>query len=241
MSSQPADSVRIASSNHLKRQIAQYSVAATVAGVSVLALTTPAIGEVVVTKKTIPIPVGSAAMPEPVGVSLANNGVNDLLFSLTQDSMDPDRALFVAADGVASAGTFNPYATAMMRGAKIGPGITFESGGALVEFSATSNGYKFCRGYWNSNPAGGFRACGNPKNKYLGVRFLLNGQTHYGWVRLTVATNSDRNGPPLTATITGYAYETVPNTAIKAGTAATASAEVQVPEEIKNQPGRSAC
>lgn len=45
---------------------------------------------------------------------------------------------------------------------------------------------------------------------YLGLSFQLNGETHYGWAQLSVAG--------ITATLTGYAYETIPGTAIKAGT-----------------------
>jgi hypothetical protein len=54
----------------------------------------------------------------------------------------------------------------------------------------------------------------NVKNRYLGVRFKIKGQAHYGWARLNVQVQL-----PLTisATLTGYAYETVPNKAIIAG------------------------
>jgi len=45
------------------------------------------------------------------------------------------------------------------------------------------------------------------KNKYLGVRFLINGQTHEGWVRLTLAPK----GADISGAITGYAFDTVPN------------------------------
>ena len=98
----------------------------------------------------------------------------------------------------------------------------------LVELSASSGVNKYCKGFWGSNPKYYLGVgCGEPNNEYVGVRFLLNGQTHYGWIRLTVTTSPDPNGPPLTAKITGYAYETVANKAIKAGTAATAAAEVR--------------
>ena len=64
----------------------------------------------------------------------------------------------------------------------------------------------------------------DPQNRYLGVKFLINGQTHFGWVRLTVKSDKLLS---ITATITGYAYETVPNKPIFAGTAAgTAAATV---------------
>jgi hypothetical protein len=53
------------------------------------------------------------------------------------------------------------------------------------------------------------------KNRYLGLKFHLNGEVHYGWARLSV--KSLAGNPPLGATLTGYAYETIPNKAIITG------------------------
>lgn len=51
-------------------------------------------------------------------------------------------------------------------------------------------------------------------DKYLGVKFLISGQVHEGWIRLTM-TNSFGD---VKGTITGYAYETVANeTGLAAG------------------------
>ena len=72
---------------------------------------------------------------------------------------------------------------------------------------------------------------GNPKNRYLGVRFRIDGQIHYGWVRLTVLTQPTGT---WSATITAYAYETVPNKAIKAGTAEEPKAEARGSGEYSN-------
>ena len=48
---------------------------------------------------------------------------------------------------------------------------------------------------------------------YAGFRFMIDGETHYGWARIEV--HSDRT--KITATLTGYAYETVPNRGIVTG------------------------
>ena len=45
------------------------------------------------------------------------------------------------------------------------------------------------------------------KNRYLGLKFKINGKFHFGWARLTVSTANKR----ISATLTGYAYETIPN------------------------------
>jgi hypothetical protein len=49
---------------------------------------------------------------------------------------------------------------------------------------------------------------------FLGVRFLINGETHYGWVRISATA-----GPKVSlfATITGYAYNTVANQGLVMG------------------------
>jgi hypothetical protein len=54
----------------------------------------------------------------------------------------------------------------------------------------------------------------NVKNRYLGIKFSIDGETHYGWARL--------NASPGHATLTGYAYETEPNKPIPAGAFETA-------------------
>jgi len=53
------------------------------------------------------------------------------------------------------------------------------------------------------------------KNRYLGFQFIIGGQTHYGWARLAVTQRAKRHG--IQATLTGYAYETIPNKPIIAG------------------------
>lgn len=238
MSTQPTSSAKRAFSRDLDRNAALYSLVAAAAGVSLLALAQPAAGEVVVTKKTIHIPVVPRSMPEPVRISMANNGVDNFSFILSSAGV---RELLVGGlnpgqnrshNQILADGDFYGKALALQRGAEIGPAgpsSYFSSFFPLVEGTNTSNGNFFSRGYWG----------GNRKNSYLGVRFLINGQTHYGWIRLTVTTNVKSGKPSLEATITGYAYETVANKPIKAGTAAIATAEIRVPQKMQHQTGPS--
>jgi hypothetical protein len=53
----------------------------------------------------------------------------------------------------------------------------------------------------------------NTSKKFLGLRFLINGEVHYGWARFSVSTQYW----PIRAKLTGYAYETEPDKAILAG------------------------
>lgn len=52
-------------------------------------------------------------------------------------------------------------------------------------------------------------------NKFLGLRFAINGQTHYGWARISTRGNGTTR--QRTIRLSGFAYETTPNKAILAG------------------------
>jgi hypothetical protein len=234
VSNHPTHSAEKTSTSLLNRQIGMYSLAAAVASVSMLALAEPASGEVVITRKTIHVPIHPYLMPDPTKISMAGNGVDNFSFVLASVSFDGGLRSFQAfgatqSDGVIAGGTYFAEALPLTRGAKIGPSANFFFGPEidLVEGTNTSNGVFYSRGYWK----------GNLTNRYLGVRFQLNGQTHYGWVRMTVTSNVNLNKPTLEATITAYAYETVPNKPILAGTAKSAAATEDKPTATLQVPG----
>lgn len=52
------------------------------------------------------------------------------------------------------------------------------------------------------------------RNRYLGLKFKIDGVFHYGWARLTFVTTTNKG---FSAALTGYAYETTPNKGIVAG------------------------
>jgi hypothetical protein len=60
------------------------------------------------------------------------------------------------------------------------------------------------------------------------LKFLIKGQVHYGWARLTLTVKY-----PISATLTGYAYETVPNKAIVTGKTQGPDAEGPDVEQIE--------
>jgi hypothetical protein len=75
------------------------------------------------------------------------------------------------------------------------------------KFYSGSNTAQFWKGPWANGGKGS-------TNRYLGLKFKISGQFHYGWARLTVVTPAHGG---WTATLTGYAYETVANKGILAG------------------------
>jgi hypothetical protein len=200
-----------------------------------LALAQPAEGEVVVTKKTIPIPFVPFGSKENVEISMANNGIENFAFQLYSDTDGiSDRGLNAwgesRPDGVVCGGDFYAKALALPRGAKIGPNDNcFSNDDVLIEATESGNSSRYSRGYWGVKV----------KDHYLGVRFPINGETHYGWIRLTVTIDLKPHGPFMSAKITAYAYETEANTPILAGTTEDAAAEIQLPESIQKQSGPS--
>jgi hypothetical protein len=106
-------------------------------------------------------------------------------------------AIPVAGNGVEGKLGFlgTHLASALNQGARIGPAQPF-SGQLMIRTSMGSTGQ------WR-----------NATNRYLGLKFRISGQVHFGWARLSVQIKSAR----VTALLTGYAYETVPDTAIIAG------------------------
>jgi hypothetical protein len=62
--------------------------------------------------------------------------------------------------------------------------------------------------------ASGSHGWGNAGERYLGLKFYIGKEIHYGWARLNVSV-SHFNG--IVATLTGYAYETIPNKPIITG------------------------
>ena len=235
MSTSYTDIAQKASSHNFNRQLRLYSIAAAAAGVSLLALAKPAAAEVVITKKTIPIPDSSSHIP--LMISMANNGIDNFDFFLDASAIEGGSLNvfgITGRDEALASCSFYCKALALPRGAVIGPKTPpykFFAESALIEGSESSGAgnHRSLRGDWG----------GNSKDRYLGVSFPIEGETHYGWVRLTVTTNPNLDGPPISATITAYAYETVANKALLAGTAETEGTEAQVPENIQHPTGPS--
>ena len=67
------------------------------------------------------------------------------------------------------------------------------------------------------------------RNRYLGLKFVIHGKVHYGWARLSVTLAHHRQYDDVSGTLTGYAYETIPNKAILAG-------QITGPDVITVQP-----
>jgi hypothetical protein len=140
-------------------------------------------------------------------------------------------------------GKYRPYASALVRGAKIGPGGPFidrPNGGLWGTIESSHLCTQGRCGTSNTHPPYTFdqhlygKWGGGHPNRFLGVKFLINGGTHYGWVRLTVTVKQKGSGSgpkgSFSATITEYGYETIANKSLDAGLAGADSTDDQAQE-----------
>jgi hypothetical protein len=79
--------------------------------------------------------------------------------------------------------------------------------------------------------SGGIGSFFHANNRYLGVKFVIDSQVHYGWVGFS-RVSVDRTS--LIAHLSGYAYETQPNKPIRAGD--TGGLEKQAPQSVVQPP-----
>jgi hypothetical protein len=188
----------------LNRKLTHYALAASSAGVGMLPLAQPAEAEIVYTPVHIVLHRGALAL------DLNNDGTVDfiLLDKYRRNGQTTNSFwLYVNPEhkgnaAVGRQGTYFRSASALNRGSQIGSKDQFD--GNLMAFACSFASTTDCRvGNWF-----------DVSQRYLGLKFTINGQTHYGWARLNVKFELNKG---VTATLTGYAYETVPNKAIEAG------------------------
>jgi hypothetical protein len=209
------DSARKTSSNQLSCQISMYALAAASAGVSVLALAQPAEGQIIYT------PVHKVTSHNStIAIDFNNDGTIDL--GLRQSTYRTAAGLIyelkaVPTEGVGLLCSRFGCPAPLKGGAEIGPTREFKN---IVEplagWATAYDGTLFGAWYLNIN-----------KYQFLGVKFLIQGEVHYGWVRLKADT--------WTGYLTGFAYETEANTPITAGD--TGSADDGEAPAVSDNPG----
>jgi hypothetical protein len=106
----------------------------------------------------------------------------------------------------------NVWGAAVQPGAKIVGGERFHSKSAVDLGSVVfpTNTHSHYKPVWHGPWVNGGKGV---KNRYLGVKFQINKRFHFGWARITVTTQARS----FTATLTGYAYESIPGKGIIAG------------------------
>ncbi len=194
-------------SNSVRLQLEMYALAASAAGVGMLGLTQPAEAKIVYT------PADKHIEPHHLfRLDLNHDGKVDFTLSnfASCGTDQCDYGLFQKPAGIGNSVVGFIFdgqlllASALNRGARIGPDAGFHKGTADLVEAVYSEGGESTNvlGVWP-----------NVKDRYLGLKFRIHGVTHYGWARLSVAVSRTT----IKAILTGYAYETVPNRPILAG------------------------
>jgi hypothetical protein len=116
--------------------------------------------------------------------------------------------------GVVGHGRSNQVA-ALAFGAAIGTKDQFEAGTQTLAFDSEC---RFC------TPANVTWPFNGITNRFLGLKFQVNGQVHYGWVGFSKVIAAYGG---VEAWLTAYAYETEPNTPISAGQSSDSPSESQ--------------
>ncbi|HTA25894.1 MAG TPA: hypothetical protein VK763_20350 [Terriglobales bacterium] len=210
-----------------------YVSTAIAAGVGLLAMTAPSEAEVVYTPAHTNIPVNNNGF---VPLDLNHDGVVDFAFwnlRSTYKSSGGDRSTHTVRlnlyAGCAPSGVSCRYRGNEIWGTAVGGArrlafplpTGFSVGANKRHFQQFPEGqgyvlnpvalmgkvnlyYEYDGSFTGSSNSGSWRSA---KDRYVGLQFAIGGQVHYGWARLTVDI-SGRNG--IVATLTGYAYETIP-------------------------------
>jgi hypothetical protein len=195
----------------IHHKLNMYATAAGAAGVGMLAISPPAEAKIVYTPAHVVIHRG---YPGTALLDLNHDGNADFEFknwwnSVT--SVGPQGTLSILPAqkgdgnailgyGTAGKGSLIYFASALHAGARIGPKRSFFSPNFVDWMYVAGSSW----GQWK-----------DVRNRYLGFKFAIKGKTHYGWARLNVSFNP--KNLKITATLTGYAYESIPGKAIIAG------------------------
>jgi hypothetical protein len=183
----------------LEKMVAAYAtVASAAAGVAMLSA--PA------AEAKIVFTPANKQVSSPVQIDLNHDGIAD--FEIEFCACLPHGQVLQVSLGVTGnmvQAVFGVEAAALQRGAPIGPKQSFTSvtsgyGGVFMADAGSYGTAVYSNGPWL-----------NVTNRYLGLKFLINGQVHFGWARLTSTDRLRR------VVLTGYAYETAPNTHLRAG------------------------
>jgi hypothetical protein len=186
----------------VQQQLNMYALAASAAGVGILALAVPAEARIVYTSAHHVIAEGSH-----YNLDLNHDGITDFTLQAQITHTTSYSGFFASLSAVPAAGNgvegwtgYAPWASALKAGGRIGSQQYFP--GKVMAL--------YCSPFCSGGPSGSWV---NVNKRYLGLKLKVGGKTHYGWARLNVTVQ----GSSIVGTLTGYAYETVPGKPIRAG------------------------
>ena len=190
----------------LENRLLGYITAASAAGVGLLAVSQSAEAKIVYT------PMANVPLTSLTTIDLNGDGIADLSFKYQTTYHGAFQDVYPGAGNSIAIGAVNNSSGALPLPwlTRIGWKSPFQQRAGLI--TGVAGCHSTCQkfGLWQ-----------NQTNKYLGIKFLINGKTHFGWMRLTVGT-------PLTGYATGYAYEDRADEPIIAGKTSGPDVETRV-------------
>ena len=188
-------------SESISRHLDMYALAASAAGVGVIALAQPAEGKIVFTPADVPI-VGT------VNIDLNHDGLADFAIKQNLYAGSYMAAHSLTKNRVWGAGR---RASALPAGVRVGPNAAKFGEAPVCSFLSVTSGP--CKSMLQCRNFSGSTFCRGPfadiTTAFLGLKFYIKGEIHFGWARFKFSN------PELV--LTGYAYETVPKKPIITG------------------------
>jgi hypothetical protein len=186
----------------LERNLVSYVTAAGAAGLALSAAAPQAAARIVYTPANITVNVFTGTT-----LDVNNDGIPDFGFGLDPGFHSSALAIHPLVTGNAVLCGIAPCAEAMAGnyGQAVGPFKGFQSNSSTSAFSGGGVFMAIAGAYGSKTYF--FGPWANVKNHYVGLRFMIAGKVHYGWARMSVG-NWDTGGA---ITISGYAYDTIPN------------------------------
>ena len=199
-------------SSRLDQLLTSYAMAATAAGVAMLACAVPANARIVCGHSSASI-VGEGTIPfNPAKSQFAPFNMAQTYFGGAGTTWN--RAFLTPnTKGASDLLATNNLPRPLANGEVIGPNGHFGKGNSYGLLLTYGN----YRGGTTNNHNGNFPF---DKSAYLGYKFSISGQDHFGWARLRV----DIQKPHTVTKLLAFGYETVSGKAIKAGSCASADA-----------------
>jgi|HubBroStandDraft_6_1064221.scaffolds.fasta_scaffold26541_3 hypothetical protein len=191
---------------HLEKKLISYALAASAAGVSVLACSPQAEAKVFFTDTWIPIAPNTAT----TNIDLTNGGTVNFTIANKQSCSTYhcfETMNVLPQNSRNAVWGANTYASALGSGVSLGSNGQFQAGHQRMAADRAGFGRSGTESYRST---GQWRQA---TRLFLGVKFIIQGEIHYGWVRVDAAATF----AGMYAAVTGYAYESVPNQPIKTG------------------------
>lgn len=220
--------------DELDKRLSAYAGSAIAAGVGLLAISNSAYAKVVYTPAHIKIPNNTVGVP----LDLNHDGTADFSFANRYYITGIDFFYGLGISPVASANAVwgqgqgnnnlsNRFASNLPAGRTVGANKSYFKGAGTfpTTWLAMVAGVRTSGGGIDSSTRGQFPYA---RGRYLGLRFVISGKIHYGWARLNVHIPPERG--PISAVVTGYAYETIPGKPIVTG-------KTKGPDVVTVQPG----